>query len=137
MRPKEADRSGLGPPHHLSGTEGSNPARSSGESANHLSGDRHTMPAPAAASCSSFRSSQRSTSAGANGRDGGFAPIGDRFADHARLGIMLPENRCALLSADRLLERGVEFSLLTDTFEDSGATFVQLAQIRELHTSAR
>src|SRR6516164_3082061 len=35
MRPKEADRSGLGPPHHLSGTEGSNPARSSGESANH------------------------------------------------------------------------------------------------------
>ena len=99
MRPKEIDRSGLEPPHHLSGTEGSNPARSSGESANHLSGDRHTMPAPAAASCSSFRSSQRSTSAGANGRDGGFAPIGDRFADHARLGIMLRENRCALLSA--------------------------------------
>jgi len=72
-----------------------------------------------------------------NGRDGGFAPIGDRFADHARLGIMLRENRCALLSADRLLERGVEFSLLTDTFEDSGATFVQLAQIPQLDTSAR
>jgi hypothetical protein len=35
MRPKEADRSGLGPPHHLSGTEGSNPARSREASANH------------------------------------------------------------------------------------------------------
>jgi hypothetical protein len=32
MRPKEIDRSGLEPPHHLSGTEGSNPVLSSGES---------------------------------------------------------------------------------------------------------
>ena len=35
MRPKEIDRSGLEPPHHLSGTEGSNPVLSSGESTNH------------------------------------------------------------------------------------------------------
>ena len=35
MRPKEVDRSGLERQHHLSGTEGSNPASSSGESANH------------------------------------------------------------------------------------------------------
>ena len=30
---------------------------------------------------------------------------------------------------DRLREHGVEFSLLTDAFEDSGAGLVQLAQI--------
>jgi len=45
--------------------------------------------------------------------------------------------RLAIRRFDRLLERGVEFSLLTDTFEDSGATFVQLAQMPQLDTSAR
>jgi len=34
MRPKEVDRSGLEPRRHLSGTEGSNPASSTEESAN-------------------------------------------------------------------------------------------------------
>jgi hypothetical protein len=39
------------------------------------------------------------------------------------------EARFAVRRVDRLLERGVEFSLLTDAVEDSGATLVQLAQI--------
>jgi len=34
MRPKHVDPNGLEPPHQLSGTEGSNPVSSSGESAN-------------------------------------------------------------------------------------------------------
>src|SRR3984893_11717155 len=43
--------------------------------------------------------------------------------------IEILESRLAVRRVDRLLERGVQFSLLTDAVEDSGATFVQLAQI--------
>ena len=38
-------------------------------------------------------------------------------------------SRLAVRRLDRLREHGVEFSLLTDAFEDSGAGLVQLAQI--------
>jgi hypothetical protein len=38
-------------------------------------------------------------------------------------------SRLAARRLDRLREHGVEFSLLTDAFEDSGAGLVQLAQI--------
>ena len=38
-------------------------------------------------------------------------------------------SRLAVRRLDRLREHGVEFSLLTDAFEDSGAELVQLAQI--------
>ena len=37
----------------------------------------------------------------------------------------------AVRRVDRLLERGVEFSLLTDAVEDGGPTLVQLAQISQ------
>ena len=36
-------------------------------------------------------------------------------------------SRLAVRRLDRLREHGVEFSLLTDAFEDSGAELVQLA----------
>jgi hypothetical protein len=38
-------------------------------------------------------------------------------------------SRLAVRRLDRLREHGVEFSLLTDAFEDSSAELVQLAQI--------
>jgi DDE domain len=41
------------------------------------------------------------------------------------------EPRLAVRHVNRLLERGVEFSLLTDAVEDGGSTFVQLAQISQ------
>ena len=43
--------------------------------------------------------------------------------------IEILEPRLAVRRVDRILERGVEFSLLIDAVEDSGATLVQLAQI--------
>src|SRR5216684_295910 len=49
-----------------------------------------------------------------------FRPIG-------QIEILKP--RLAVRRVDLLLERGVEFSLLTDAVEDSGATLVQLAEI--------
>src|SRR5882762_6181562 len=49
-----------------------------------------------------------------------FRPIGQ---------IEILEPRLAVRRVDRLLERSVEFSLLTDAVEDSGPTLVQLAQI--------
>src|SRR5262249_25982429 len=41
------------------------------------------------------------------------------------------EPRLAVRRINRLLERRVEFSLLTDAVEDGGSTFVQLAQISQ------
>src|SRR5439155_4709632 len=43
--------------------------------------------------------------------------------------IEILEPRLAVRRVNRMLERGVEFSLLIDAVEDSGATLVQLAQI--------
>src|SRR5580693_8758185 len=43
--------------------------------------------------------------------------------------IEILEPRLAVRLVDRMLKRGVEFSLLTDAVEDGGATLVQLAQI--------
>jgi hypothetical protein len=45
--------------------------------------------------------------------------------------IEILETRLAVRRLDRLLERGVEFSLLTDAVEDGGATLFQLAQIAQ------
>jgi signal transduction histidine kinase len=45
--------------------------------------------------------------------------------------IEILEPRLAVRRVDRLLERGVEFSLLADAVEDSGPTLVELAQIAQ------
>src|SRR6266446_7566346 len=51
-----------------------------------------------------------------------FGPIGQ---------IEILETCLAIRRLDRLLEHGVELSLLTDAFEDRGATLVQVAQISQ------
>ena len=43
--------------------------------------------------------------------------------------IEILEPRLAVRRIDRVLERGIELSLLTDAVEDGGPTLVQLAQI--------
>ena len=59
--------------------------------------------------------------------------VAERFRQHAGNADVvrqeLVEPRLAVRRVDRLLECSAKFSLLSDAVEDSGATFVQLAQI--------